>query len=236
MRIDTQRTVGEIVKDFPQLSRVFERHGIDFCCGGKRRLEETSRDRGIDPGVLAAELEADLARGIERGSWRGVPPAKLIEHIVVEHHQYLWEELPLLERLAEKVAGVHGGGHPELIDLASLFHPFRAELESHMHREEQVLFPMFRRLLGEGPDVLLHCGRIENPIRVMLQEHDQAGEVLARMRELTRDYSLPEGACNSYRGLYTRLEHLERDLHEHVHEENNILFPFFLEQSRENPE
>lgn len=228
MRIDIQRTVGEIVRDFPQLSRVFERHGIDFCCGGKRRLEETSRARGLDPERLAAELEADLSRGIERRSFKDVPPPVLVDHIMRDHHQYLWEELPALERLAEKVAGVHGGHHPELVELADLFRGFRTELEDHMHKEEQVLFPMFRRLWEEGVHTELHCGRIENPIRVMLAEHDQAGGLLARMRELTGGYALPEGACNSYRGLFGRLERLERDLHEHVHEENNILFPAIL--------
>lgn len=228
MKVDTSQTIGEIVATFPQLSRVFGRHGIDFCCGGKRALRDVSAELGLDPLALAAELDADLVRGVEKVSWVGASPAKLIDHIIETHHQFLWDELPALAPLVDKVAAVHGQRHPELIALRDLFHEFRAELEAHMNKEERVLFPMALRMADGNDEAASHCGGIHNPIRVMEMEHDQAGAILGKMRTLTGGYALPEGACNSYKGLFARLIKVEEDLMEHVLEENTILFPSLI--------
>jgi regulator of cell morphogenesis and NO signaling len=202
---------------------VLERHRLDYCCGGRSTLRAACEARGLDPAAVLDELA-----GLDQGpvpDWAAMGPAELVEHLESTHHRYLHEELPRLSALADKVADVHGGRHPELAAVRDTFGELRDDLEPHLMKEEQVLFPMIRALAGvEGTAPTLHCGSIANPIRVMRAEHDAAGALLERLRTLTDDYSPPGDACASYRSLYERLEALEADTHLHVHKENNVLF------------
>lgn len=229
---DRHETIGRLVAAVPTRARVFERHGIDYCCGGHRPLDEVARERGLDLEELVRDVEAADADAPEGTAWLAASDQALITHILDVHHRYLRQELPALRALVHKVERVHGERHPELAEVRKIYDALAEELTAHMLKEEQVLFPMMQRLCAGEIHAGAHCGGIANPLRVMRREHEDAGLGLARLRSLTRHYATPEGACNSYRAMLARLEHLERDTHEHVHEEENVLFPRF---ARENP-
>lgn len=224
-------TVAELVLARPSLSRVFERLGIDYCCGGKRSLEKACSRRGLDVTTTIALLEAGLADApADTVDWRQAPAADLVEHIVTRHHDLMREELPRLGAMADRVAQRHGPDDARLVELAQVFGAFRGELEQHMEAEEQVLFPACLALeaasaTGEAGELHLPFPSVAMPISVMEHQHDDAGAALERMRELTAGYDLDAARCNTHRALVDGLHALERDMHEHVHEENNILFP-----------
>lgn len=220
--IDAQRTVGELVTERPGRARVFERLEIDYCCGGKRPLEDACAAKGLDPGAVAAMLEALEESGGEEPDWTTATLGELCDHIVETHHAYLRDELPRLTFLVGKVASAHGNRHPELADVAQTYEGLAAELADHMLKEERVLFPACRRL-EEGEEIL--AAGLAAPIAVMEDEHAAVGAALERLHELTGGYAPPADACNSYRAMLDGLATLELDLHEHIHEENNILFP-----------
>jgi regulator of cell morphogenesis and NO signaling len=219
-------TVGELAARMPGAERVFERFGIDYCCGGRRTLADAAAGAGANcAAVIAALVECKPAADEEDATdWNTARLSDLADHIENFHHAYLKEELPELAGLADKVARVHGDAHPELREVKAVFNGLRAEMDAHMMKEEQILFPMIREIERSGGGDF-HCGSIENPIRVMMMEHDSAGEALAAMNRLTGGYAIPEDACYSYRRLLAGLERLEKDMHRHVHKENNILFP-----------
>lgn len=219
-------TLASIVTANPAAARVLERHGLDYCCGGARRLRDACAARGIDPDQVVAELAAEPA--VPAPEWGAMGPAELVDHIVATHHAYLDGELPRLQALATKVAGVHGGRHPELVRVAELVDALRADLEPHLAKEEQVLFPMIRELTGATTRPAFHCGTLQAPIRVMLAEHDRTGDLLAQLRTLTDGFTPPADACTSYTALYEGLAALESDVHLHVHKESNVLFPAVL--------
>jgi regulator of cell morphogenesis and NO signaling len=228
MRIsDRHVTIGRLVAEAPARARVFERWGIDYCCGGNQPLDEVAGARGIDLDQLVKEVEAAGDRGGTGQNWLQVNSLDLIQHILDTHHEYLHAELPQLQQLVHKVLGVHGEAHPELAELSHAYDAVVDELKLHMMKEEQVLFPMIQRIVAGDSGAAVHCGGIANPLRVMRMEHEGVGETLAHIRRITHDYEPPEGACNSYRAMLARLEQLETDLHEHVHKEENILFPRF---------
>ncbi|MGZ4706043.1 MAG: hemerythrin domain-containing protein, partial [Acidimicrobiales bacterium] len=179
---------------------------------------------GLDVDETAAALGA--VGSPDPAPWATFGPAELVDHLEATHHAYLHEELPRLTALSEKVAQVHGGRHPELLEVLRLCRELRDDLEPHLAKEERVLFPMIRELAvadGTRPD--LHCGSVANPISVMMVEHDRAGDLLVALREVTDDHTVPDDACASYTALYLGLEQLEADTHLHVHKENNLLFP-----------
>jgi regulator of cell morphogenesis and NO signaling len=225
--LDAQATVGQLVRERPSRARVFERFGIDYCCGGKRPLDEACRKEGLDLGlVLDALADPDPnPLGSEAVDWSAVPMGELADHIEATHHVYLRHELPRLAGLLEKVVAAHGRNHHELWDVRVVFAGLKAELEEHMLKEERVLFPMVRQLERATTLPRFHCGSVGNPIVVMEHEHDAAGAALASLRTLTDGYTPPAGACNTYRALFDGLASLEADLHLHIHKENNILFP-----------
>ena len=165
-----------------------------------------------------------MADGVEDVDWTAASVAELCAHIVDHHHVYLRDELPRLRRLVDKVARAHGDAHPELIDVEATFNALADELEQHMPKEEQILFPACVAL-EEGAAGHFPFGSVENPIGMMLHEHDEVAAGLARLRALTNAYEPPSSGCNSYRAMLDRLQTLETDTHQHVHEENNILFP-----------
>ena len=222
------QTVGQMVVERPQRSRVFDRLRIDYCCGGKRTLEEACAKRGLDLKAVLAELEAfDAEANTQPDAVRpaNLTMTELADDIERTHHAYLREELPRLGDLVKKVSAVHGQAHPWLAGLTSVYADLVAELEPHMLKEEQILFPLIRELDQAATAPSFHCGSVGNPIRMMEMEHQNAGAALDRIREMTTDYEIPEGACNSFRAMLSGLEHLEADLHLHIHKENEILFP-----------
>ena len=227
------KTIGEIARENPSSVRVFEKYSIDFCCGGKISFAEACQKRGIAPAALQAELDQAAAGrpGGER-DWSEAPLALLIDHIVGTHHVYLKSELPRLQGWLDKVIAAHGAAHGEtLVPLGQVFGGLRAELEAHLAKEEMILFPLIKRMEA-GDRSRAHCGSVNNPIHVMEHEHDTAGRALEAMRQITGNYTLPADACNTYRVLFHGLAELEADLHQHIHLENNILFPRASELER----
>jgi regulator of cell morphogenesis and NO signaling len=233
MAATLERTIGELVAERPARARVFEGFKIDYCCGGKRPLAEACRAKGLDPQTVLNMLAIvdDSAPPDER-DWTKATITELCDNVESTHHAYLKQELPRLEFMARKVATRHGDHHPELVALRDVFLGFKAELESHMAKEEQILFPLCRQLdRAQGP-VPSHCGSVQNPIRVMILEHDHAGNDLERMRELTAGFTPPADACNTYRAYFDALAQLEQDMHRHVHKENSVLFPKAIDAER----
>ncbi len=224
-------TVGQIVAELPQLARVFEDLEIDYCCGGKRPLDDVCRERGLDAEQLVDRLAAAAAQSpaTEATAWTTTSLAALCDDIQHTHHDYLRSELPRLSAIIAKVVKAHGASHLELAGVEATFAELRAELEPHMMKEECILFPSIRYLETNGRAMQFPFGSLANPIRVMISEHDHAGDALARIRQLTENYAVPSGACNTYRVMLEGLATLERDLHLHVHKENNILFPRAVE-------
>ncbi len=227
--IDENITLGELVNAYPQFARELEQRGLDYCCRGGRTIAEACDAAGLDQHALVAELTALTRRPTAVQDWTTMTAAELVGHIVSTHHRYLWAELPRLTELVEKVARVHGAPHPELDEVEAVFDDLRTDLEPHMLKEERVLFPMIRDLsVATGPPSF-HCGTVKNPISVMLAEHDRAGALLGRLRELTQGYAPPVDACASYEACYRGLAELEADTHLHIHKENNLLFPMVVE-------
>ena len=223
---EKELTVGEMVVEDPTRARVFEYFGIDYCCGGKMPLAEACATRGINRDAVLAALQKSEANASPESEkdWSQESMTSLVDHIVATHHAYLREEFPRLTRMTERVAQVHGERHSELPQVRDVFAGLRDELELHMQKEEQILFPMIKQL-DAGTPVAGHCGTIENPIRMMEHEHASAGDALGTLRELTGGFAPPADACNTYRVMLHGLARLEADLHKHIHKENNILFP-----------
>lgn len=225
-------TVGELVRDQPGRSRVFEALQIDYCCGGKQPLEVACQKRGLNVQLVVAQLQE--ADAYASAASRSVAPdamslTELADHIEREHHDYLRSELPRLDAITEKVDRVHRESDPRLARVRSAFCALRDELTSHMMKEERILFPMIRALEQGDLAASRTVGTIANPIQQMEAEHDHAGSALSTMREATDAYTPPDWACNTYRAMLDGLAHLERDMHQHVHKENNILFPKTLQ-------
>ena len=218
MTIHGDTPVGQIAAEHPLATRVFARHRIDFCCGGGKPIAEVCHAKGLDTQTVLEEIEGELS-GVEVDlkRWDEAELDALIDHILFTYHRPLAEELPRLELMARKVFRVHGERQPKMLgELLSTFLGLKTELESHMMKEEQILFPMIRQ--GQG-------SRAAGPVAVMEGEHESAGGALERLRKLTNGYEVPEGACNTWRALWHGLADLEESLHQHIHLENNILFP-----------
>ena len=215
------RTVGEIVADNPSQARVFQAFSIDFCCQGGRTLREACTLKGIGLESVIEQLEAAPAvKNATENNPALLPPVELIEHIVDKHHAYLRAELPRIHAMSERVAKVHGGHTPSLVKVFQVFCAMEDELQGHMMKEEQILFPAIQALCA-GSRVM----PLDGAVACMLQEHDDAGHALAHMRELTSGFTPPPEACNTYRALFAGLAELEEDLHRHIHLENSVLFP-----------
>ncbi|HEX5444493.1 MAG TPA: iron-sulfur cluster repair di-iron protein [Pirellulales bacterium] len=230
----TQTTVGELVARRPSRSRVFEKLGIDYCCGGKLPLSEACAAKGIDADtVLAILLAAEEGTKSQEDDWTGATLADLANHIEQTHHAYLKRELPRLGAIVHKVATVHGAHYPWLLELEGIYTRFAAEMEAHMMKEDRMLFPRIRGLESGEPGPMPFTGPgVANPIRIMEHEHDSAGQSLARMRELSSEFTPPPDACNTFCAMLDGLRELEADTHRHVHKENSILFPRAIELER----
>src|SRR5262245_44150744 len=238
MNVTPQTTVAEIASSMPRAIPVFQKHGIDFCCGGRRVLAEVCSEKGVGFETLVGEIEAAMRPSADPdGDWAAKPLSALIDHILARYHTELKEELPRLLGLAEKVAAVHGAHDPErLPPLRDVFRSLSDELDAHMEKEERVLFPYVRELeavaRGSRPAFTLPLGLAAGAIGVMDREHASAGLALKTLHRLTDGYRPPEDACGSFRALYAGLELLEADLQCHIHLENNILFPRALKIER----
>lgn len=215
--IDIETTLGQLVEEHPARARVFERRGLDYCCHGHRSLRSAAVEADLDLDDLVDEL-ASLGPAATDPS-AAMAPAELIDHIVATHHRYLDDELPLLDALAAKVAGVHGDRHPELVAVDRLVRAVRHDLEPHLAAEEETVFPAILRHLDAGEPIPAGL------VAALRDDHEALGLLLAELRRTTSDYAIPADACASYRSLYERLDALESDVFRHVHLENNVLFP-----------
>jgi len=223
-------TVREIALNQPTSIRVFERFGIDYCCGGRKPLAVACKEQDVEiDAVLSALAVAASEPRPEETDWSKASLADLAGHILSQHHEYLKTELPRLETLARKVVAAHGPNHPELAAVQSALQTLSSELTQHMGKEEMILFPYIAQLesaLAHGGARPHSCfGTVANPIAMMTREHDDAGELLAQIRELSGNYTVPQDACPTYHAYFDGLSAMEQDLHQHIHLENNILFP-----------
>ncbi|MBV9182368.1 MAG: iron-sulfur cluster repair di-iron protein [Acidobacteria bacterium] len=246
MNIDAMKTVREMALNIPGATRVFEQLGIDYCCGGNKPLEQACGEANLQfQQVIDALESATAAQGqardrpavLEGEGWQNEALADLVAHIENRHHKYVKAEVARLQPLFQKVCGAHAMKHPELLELQSAFHALAQELTMHMMKEEMVFFPYIVRMeeavIAGEPILPAPFVTVSNPVAIMIHEHDSAGNLLRAMRQVSNGYQLPEDACMSYGALYSALAEFERDLHQHVHLENNILFPRAIQMERE---
>lgn len=226
-----EETVGEIAAKDIRKADAFKKLGIDFCCGGRKTVSEALAEAGISREQYEAEIAktANKQIGGVAHNFDAWGLGFLADYIFNVHHQYIRENGPIVEQLAEKVAHRHGGQHPELHDMLGVVQNLMAELYSHIQKEEQVLFPLIKQLEQEGGKPQMG---VDDPIARMEAEHEDAGDELRTLRQLSKDYTLPMGACNSYTYLFQKLEEFESDLFQHIHLENNILFPKAIEMEK----
>lgn len=224
-------TVGEIAAKDMRKAEVFKKMGIDFCCGGKKTLKEAAAEAGL----TEAQVEEELQRSETMGSGQVVHDFDtwdlgfLADYIYNVHHKYVRENGPIIEQLAEKVTSRHGAAHPELFEVAKTIKRVVADMYSHQQKEERVLFPAIKALESNGGTTF----GIGGPVQMMEADHDDAGNELKALRKLTNDYTLPADACNSYTYLFDKIQEFENDLFQHIHLENNILFPKALKLEKE---
>ncbi|MEO5561895.1 MAG: iron-sulfur cluster repair di-iron protein [Chitinophagaceae bacterium] len=223
------KSLGEIVNMDYRTASVFEKYKFDFCCKGKRTLEQACLESGQPEEGIVKELSVILdVPKISSGNPGNLSPTLLAEYIVTVHHAYVKKEMPRILAYLDKVVSKHGDQHPEIKKIALLFTELSVEMDLHMNKEEYVLFPRIAKvekqiLSQEDSDKGIFY--LKSPVMIMEQEHDHAGTIMAQIRELTNNYSVPANACTTYRLLFSCLEMFEADLHRHVHLENNLLFP-----------
>ena len=236
----TTTTLADLAAGSQGAVRILERHGLDYCCGGKQSFDQACLAKGIRPESVMQEIEAARAGAGAARDWQTAPLAELAKHILNTHHEYLKQELPALSNRMDKVVSVHGARDPEVLPrMADVLAALRAELELHLRKEETILFPYIEQYgaadIENRPLPHVPFGTIANPIAMMEREHVSAGDALGEIRTLTRNFELPAYACNTVRALYEGLQALEADLHVHIHLENNILFPRAIALERALP-
>lgn len=243
MHLDEKTTVRALVGRYPQTRPVFERHGIDYCCGGGKSLADAARECGHELPKLMDALKEVLDRPPGRAEtaevdWYAASLRELIRHIVDEHHAYMKTALPQLRSMISAVLKAHAAQHGYMLSqVQAVFNNLDEEISSHLMKEEQVLFPFIiaaETHAQQGQPMLsAPCGSVCHPIQQMEHEHESAGRALANLRKVTNDYALPPDACPTFRAMYKELQRMEADLHQHIHLENNILFPRALELERQ---
>lgn len=236
MDITKEKTVAEIVTKNIKAAHTFKKHGIDFCCGGGITIEKACAKNNVDYETLEKELESidtNLPNAFNYDNW---DLSFLADHIVNVHHKYVEEAIPLLLQYAARVADVHGHHYTEVVEINKLVIELAKDLAVHMKKEELILFPFVKQLViaqkKNTKPAVPHFGTLVNPIEMMENEHETAGDILKKIAELSNSYQTPEGACNTFRALYSILEEFEQDLHHHIHLENNILFPKSIKLER----
>lgn len=232
-----ERTIGEIVAEDYRAAGIFRQYGLDFCCGGGRTVEEACAKKGVDLESVMGDLSSLEMESNESHNYNSWSPDFLADYIVNNHHEFTRSKLPEIGAYAKKVAKVHGQSNESLIELAQEFTLMHADIMNHLDKEERILFPYIKKMVeakktgAELPEP--NFGEAANPITMMKEEHDDAGESMAKIRELSNDFNPPAEACTTYRILFQNLEDFEKDLHKHIHLENNILFPKALELEKE---
>ena len=221
--LTTASSLAEILRAVPGSERTFESFGLDYCSGGRRTLAAACDDLGLEASAILDEIGRAVTQA--EPDWSSMTPDALVDHLESTHHAYLHAELPRLSALTEKVIAAHGTRHSELSEIQQAYEAIRADLEPHLVKEERVLFPMIRELATATAVPRFQCGSVQNPISVMLREHDEVGQLLATLRRLTGGYHAPADGCASFRALFDGLAELETDTHLHVSKENNLLFP-----------
>ncbi len=235
IQVDGKTTVRELVGRYPQTRKIFEDHGIDYCCGGGQSLAVAADQRGLKLPLLTTALERAIQAATDQAEpsdrdWYAALLAELVSHIVEVHHGYMKQVLPQLRLLTQKVLNAYGAHHGEMLrQVQDLFRALDAELTPHLMKEEEILFPYIVALEAHVRDGVAKpsaCfGSVRNPIRQREHEHESAGATLAKLREVTANYALPQDACPTFAAMYEEFQHMEADLHQHIHLENNILFP-----------
>lgn len=221
----TSQSIGEIVSIMPKASDIFKKYGIDFCCGGHRPLAEAIKEQNLDEEEILDKLKEayeETRQLSERTDFRSMPLTDLIDHIITTHHSYLKKTLPEISELATTILRVHGQNHTDLFRVHKLFHNLKMELEQHLIKEEEILFPMIKEYEAGHSDALLK--KISFVIHETEDEHEAAGDILKELRNITEDYILPDDGCATYSKTLRGLQELEGDLFQHIHLENNILF------------
>lgn len=236
MKISSASTIGRIVLDYPNSADIFEEYDIDFCCKGQRTLGAVCKEKGLSFVQFSEMLEnrINTRQGDEQSNppmdFRSWPLDLLADYIEKKHHRYVNENLLVLTRYLEKIRNVHGQAHPELSEIDEIFKESAGELTKHMKKEELILFPFIRKIVkmknkGEHITNLSAAGAVENPVRMMMHDHDAEGARFRRIAELTDNYTIPRDACATYKATLEKLKEFEKDLHQHIHLENNLLFP-----------
>ncbi|MDO8549660.1 MAG: iron-sulfur cluster repair di-iron protein [Ignavibacteria bacterium] len=227
-------TLSEIVKNNFHTAAIFEKYNLDFCCNGKRTLDNACTEKGINPENVINEIEdvnsSSAQREIKPDEWK---LDILIDYIINNHHSYVSRMLPVIAAHTQKVASVHGGNHPETKKIAEIFSAINSEMRHHMMKEEKILFPHIKVLVqtnnNSGIADKPYFGTVKNPIAMMEAEHQSAGDGMLDIRKMTNNYTSPADACTTYKITFKELKEFEEDLHKHVHLENNILFPKAIE-------
>ncbi|WP_033961520.1 iron-sulfur cluster repair di-iron protein [Psychroserpens jangbogonensis] len=227
---NTQKEIGHFVAKDYRTAAIFSKHKIDFCCNGNRTVAEACDKKGIDSNLLMDEINTVLSnKGAETIDYKSWPLDLLVDYIEKKHHRYVEEKIPVIRQFLDKLCRVHGERHPELFKINELFTGSAGDLAAHMKKEELILFPFIKQLVKaklEGGAVQSpQFQTVENPIAMMKHEHDNEGERFRKIAELTDNYNPPADACNTYKVTFSMLDEFEKDLHLHIHLENNILFP-----------
>jgi regulator of cell morphogenesis and NO signaling len=228
------KSLAQIVNENYQAASVFEKYHLDFCCKGKRSLLQACEEGKLSTDELVAALQEAVNANDNAVpvNFSLLPLSQLADYIVSTHHEFAKKEMPQILAYLQRVASKHGSRHPEMAEVLGLFMALKEEMEYHMEKEELTLFPRIKELerqINAGADLNFSINYVQAPVQVMEQEHDHAGGILAEIRELTRQYNLPADACTTYRLSFAALEAFEKDLHQHVHLENNILFSKAIE-------
>ncbi len=238
MNITEVTIIGEIVAKDYRAAKVFKIHNIDFCCNGNRTIGEACSEKNLNVDELISELKQELEKSNETMTDFSAWPLDLLaDYIEKTHHRYVESKITEIKSYLEKIVKVHDKRHPELFEIQSIFNHSAGELAMHMKKEELVLFPRIRKMVeskisnAEMPPA--HFGTVQNPIAMMMSEHDNEGENFRKISELSKHYIAPENACNTYRVTFSLLKEFEEDLHKHIHLENNILFPKAIKLEKE---
>ena len=229
MSATCEKTVRQLALENPAATVVFEKLHIDYCCGGGRTLEDACRAAGVPVERVIEALESAATAPVEERDWTTEPLSELLAHIQSTHHAYTREAIARIPALTAKVVGAHGANHPELRRIQAVFQGLADELTTHLMKEEMVLFPYVARMeeavLAGEPVLPPPFGTVANPVRMMEHEHDSAGDALRELYTLSNGYTAPADGCISYQTLFRAMAEFEADLHQHIHLENNVLFP-----------
>ncbi len=220
----SNKTIAEIVSDDISTASVFKKYQLDFCCGGGKTIAKACENLDIDEKDVLNDLKnVHVDNSNTNLNFKDWKLDFLIDYIVNVHHTYVTENVSIINEFAQKVAKVHGDHNPENIEIAKLFTELSNELLAHMQKEEKILFPAIKEMIKNG-NSNFQFGSIENPVRMMEHEHDNAGDIIKTIQQLSNNFTPPSHACNTYKALYHKLEEFTNDLFQHIHLENNILF------------